>query len=97
MAHGECAVKLAEMALAVGFGRKVSFCWVGVEAMGVEERVLERGVWRPTSSWSRSSVKVSVPQGRKLSLLSSSQYSQCPPNPQNSAWYLISAQQIVEE
>lgn len=95
MAHGEYAVKLAEMALAVGCGRKVSFCWVGVEAMGVEERVLERGVWRPTSSWSRSSGKVSVPQGRKLSLLSSSQYP--PPRPQNSAWYLISAQQIVEE
>ena len=70
LAHGKCAMKLAEVAFAVGFGRKVSFCWVGF--MGVEERVLEREVWRPTSSWSHPSVKVSAPQGRKLSPLSSS-------------------------
>lgn len=79
LARGKCIKKLAEIAFALGFGRKVSFCLVVVEAMGVEERVLEREVWRQTSSRSYSSMKVSAPQGRKVSLLYSSGCSRCPP------------------
>lgn len=61
LACGKCTVRLAEIAFALGVGRKVSFCLVRVEAMEVEERVLEREVWRQTPSRFHSSMQVPAP------------------------------------
>lgn len=50
LAHSKCTVKSAEVACAKGVGMKGVGISLGVEVTGVEERVLERDVWRQTSS-----------------------------------------------